>query len=85
MTNDERRIARAWHSVPDRWVVRRNKGRSLHAQWEAVHVGLKNNGSDDTLLGVFATQASAELETRMHEDQVRAAAGIAELRKEPLK
>lgn len=37
------------------------------------------------LLGAFSTEASALLETRMHEDEVRAAAVIAELRREPLK
>jgi hypothetical protein len=65
-------IARAWHSVTDRWVVRRNKEHD-ERQWEVVHDWGGDVIDDDTMatIGRYSTQERAEQRARKEEDKAR--------------
>ena len=73
-------IARAWWSVKDRWVVRRNK---MHdkKQWEVVHDWGGDLISDETMKVVsrHETEEQAERKAERMEDAARGAAVIAAL------
>lgn len=68
-------IAKAWHSVTDQWIVRRNK---MHdeRQWEVVHDWGDNLIGEDTmrLIGRYSTQERAEKRARKQEDNARGTA-----------
>ena len=68
-------IAKACHSVTDRWVVRRNK---MHdeRQWEVVHDWGGELVSEDTmrLIGRYSTQERAEKRALKQEDIARGTA-----------
>lgn len=67
-------IAEAWHSVTDRWFVRRNKARDHH-QWECVH----DWGEDMKDVGWFSTEDEAEECARALEDEARGEAVLRSL------
>jgi hypothetical protein len=71
-------IAKAWHSVTDEWVVRRNKEHDSR-QWEVVHNWGGDVIDEDTMavIGRYSTQERAEDRARKAEDKAR---GIAVLR-----
>ena len=71
-------IAKAWHSVTGRWIVRRNKAHD-ERQWEVVHDWGGDLVSEDTmrLIGRYSTQERAEKCALKQEDNAR---GIAVLR-----
>lgn len=71
-------IAKAWHSVTDRWIVRRNK---MHdeCQWEVVHSWGGDMISEDTqkIVGRYSEQGPAERRAFALEDEARGAAVLA--------
>jgi hypothetical protein len=71
-------IARAWWSVKDEWIVRRNK---MHdrKQWEVVHNWGHNLISDRTMkvISRHETQEQAEKKAERLEDSARGAAVLA--------
>jgi H2-forming N5,N10-methylenetetrahydromethanopterin dehydrogenase-like enzyme len=68
-------VAKAWHSVTDEWIVRRNKMHDKR-QWEVVHDWGGDIVSDDTqrVVGRFSTNGPAEKHARKLEDIARATA-----------
>lgn len=68
-------VARAWYSVTDRWIVRRNK---MHdrKQWEVVHDWGGDLISDDTMkiVGRHETEDAADRKAKRLEDAARGAA-----------
>jgi len=73
-------IARAWHSVTDEWIVRRNKMRDRN-QWEVVHDWGGDVISEDTMRVVarHGTERAAERKAERLEDSARGAAVLAAL------
>jgi len=74
------RIARAWHSVQDEWIVRRNKSYAVR-QWEVVHNWGRDVISDKTMKAVsrHETMEGAQSKAYMLEDKARGAAVLAAL------
>ena len=64
------KVAKAWHSVTDRWIVRRNKMHDTR-QWEVVHDWGGDLVSDDTMKVVerFHIQEDAdELAEKLYDE-----------------
>lgn len=72
-------IAKAWHSVSDEWIVRRNKMNPGAQQWEVVHDWGGDLISDDTMkvIGRYPTEEQAERRARRAEDHARGTAVLA--------
>lgn len=70
-----KQVAKAWHSVADEWIDRRNKMHDTK-QWEVVHNWGGDLISDDTMkvVGRFHTQEEAQKMARKLEDEARGAA-----------
>jgi hypothetical protein len=70
-------IARAWYSVKDQWIVRRNKIYDIR-QWEVVHDWGYTIVSDETMkvISRHTTQEGAERKAERLEDAARGAAVI---------
>lgn len=68
-------IARAWHGVTDRWIVRRDKMHDTK-QWEVVHDWGRDLISDDTMkvVGRFHTGDEADKLQQKLENAARGAA-----------
>lgn len=68
-------IARAWHSVSDRWFVRRNKSHDRR-QWEVVHDWGGDLVSDETMKVVarYEDQDGAERKAALLENIARGTA-----------
>lgn len=73
-------VYRAWYSVTDQWIVRRNK---MHdeRQWEVVHDWGGDLVSDDTQKVVrrFREQRQAEAAARRFDDMARGTAVLVAL------
>jgi hypothetical protein len=71
-------IARAWWSVKDEWIVRRNKMHD-HKQWEVVHAWGGKLISEETqkIVGRHETEEAAERKAERLEDSARGAAVLA--------
>lgn len=64
-------IVDAWHSVTDRWITRRDKGKPRGSEWEVVHDWGDDCIDDETMKVVaeFATSEPAdELAERLEND-----------------
>lgn len=77
-------IARAWWSVKDEWVVRRNKIYDSR-QWEVVHDwgGLLVSEATQKVVSRHETQEQAERKAERLEDAARGAAVLAALPSSP--
>lgn len=73
-------IARAWYSVKDEWIVRRNKAHS-RKQWEVVHDKGSILISEDTMkvISRHETEEQATRKAERLEDAARGAAVLARL------
>ena len=73
-------ISRAWFSVKDRWIVRRNKAHDTR-QWEVVHDFGFDLISDETMkvVGRFREENKAQRKARLLEHKARGAAVLAEI------
>ena len=73
-------VARAWHSVKDEWIVRRNKMHDSR-QWEVVHDWGGELVSDETMkvISRHETMEQAKLKAKRLEDGARGAAVLAAL------
>lgn len=78
--NQRETVARAWNSVTDRWVVRRNKMHDRN-QWEVVHDWGGDLVSDDTMkvIGRYATSDEAQEAADVAEHTARAEAVLTAL------
>lgn len=78
--NSPQEVAKAWHSVEDRWFVRRNKMHDSR-QWEVVHDWGRDIISDDTMkvVGRHDNSITADLQAKRLEDDARGAAVLAAL------
>lgn len=78
MTPNE--IAKAWHSVKDQWIVRRNKKHDSK-QWEVVHDWGVEVVSDETMkvVGRHDSPIMADRQAKHLEDEARGAAVLAAL------
>lgn len=67
-----KQVAKAWHSVTDEWIVRRNKMHDTK-QWEVVHNWGGDVIDDATMkvVGRFQTQEEAQRFARRLEDEAR--------------
>lgn len=68
-------IAKAWHSVKDQWIVRRNKMHDSR-QWEVVHDWGRDLVSDETMkvVGRHDSSILADRQAKRLEDEARGAA-----------
>jgi len=73
-----KQVAKAWHSVTDMWIVRRNKMYD-ERQWEVLHDWGGDLISEETqkVVGRFSEERSAELRARALENEARGAAVLA--------
>ena len=73
-------VAQAWHSVQDRWFVRRNKVHDSR-QWEVVHDWGRDIVSDKTMkvLSRWSDMETAKIEAVRLEDTARGQAVLAQL------
>ena len=68
-------VVRAWQSVTDEWIVRRNKAHDDGKQWEVVHAwGDVISYDTQRVLKRFALQSSAETLAKKCELEARGAA-----------
>ena len=77
-------IARAWYSVKDEWIVRRNKMYD-RKQWEVVHDWGGPVISEETMkvISRHETQEQADRKAERLEDSARGAAVLAALSRSP--
>lgn len=73
-------IAKAWHSVKDQWVVRRNKMHDSR-QWEVVHDWGLDIVDEATMkvVGRHDSSIMADRQAKRLEDEARGAAVLAAL------
>jgi len=73
-------VAKAWHSVKDQWIVRRNKMHDSR-QWEVVHDWGGDLVSDETMkvMGRHDSSIMADRQAKLLEDEARGAAVLAAL------
>lgn len=74
-------IAKAWHSVADEWIVRRNKMNGAGQQWEVVHDWGGELVSEDTqkIIAKYPTEELAKRRAKRSEDYARGTAVLATL------